>query len=127
MIYGIGTDIVSLARIREVLARHGARFAERVLADCEKAGFASAHDPARFLAKRFAAKEAFSKALGTGLRPPATLAAIGVGHDELGKPEYVCAPALAQLLQARGLRAQLSISDERDYVLAFAIMEKVNE
>lgn len=127
MIYGIGTDIVALARMREVLERHGQRFADRILAECEKADYALVRDQARFLAKRFAAKEAFAKALGTGLRPPATLDAIGVGHDALGKPEYVCSPALAQVLQEQGLHPQLSISDERDYVLAFAIMEKVNE
>jgi len=127
MIYGVGTDIVAIGRIREVLARHGERFVERVLADCEKVDYASAKDPARFLAKRFAAKEAFAKALGTGLRPPATLAAIGVGHDGLGKPLYVLAPVLASLLAAQRLSAQLSISDERDYVLAFAVLEKTNE
>lgn len=124
MIYGIGTDIVAIARIREIFGRHGVRFVERVLADGEKSDFAQAKDPVRFLAKRFAAKEAFAKALGTGLRPPATLAAIGVGHDVLGKPLYVCAPALARMLVEQGLSAQLSISDERDYVLAFAILER---
>lgn len=124
MIYGIGTDIVAIGRIREVLARHGMRFAERILADGEKAAYSSAKDPARFLAKRFAAKEAFAKALGTGLRPPATLAAIGIDHDSLGKPLFVCAPELASVLAELGLTAQLSISDERDYVLAFAVLER---
>lgn len=124
MIYGIGTDIVAVARMRELWARHGARFATRVLAECEVADFAKVKDPARFLAKRFAAKEAFAKALGTGLRPPATLAAIGVSHDPLGKPVFVCNAALSALLTAQKLSPLLSISDERDYVLAFAVLEK---
>lgn len=124
MIYGIGTDIVTVARMREALARHGERFAERLLHPDELADFAKAREPERFLAKRFAAKEAFAKALGTGLRPPATLAAIGVSHDALGKPLYVFAAALAERVSELGLRSHLSISDERDSVVAFAILEK---
>jgi holo-[acyl-carrier protein] synthase len=127
MIHGIGTDIVAVTRVRALWSRHGARFAARVLAECERADFANAKDPARFLAKRFAAKEAFAKALGTGLRPPATLGAIGVSHDSLGKPVFVCDAALSALLAARGLSPMLSISDERDYVLAFAVLEKHHE
>ncbi len=127
MIYGTGTDIVAIARMREALARHGERFAQRILAGSEYPEFLAARDPARFLAKRFAAKEAFAKALGTGLRPPATLGAIAVTHDELGKPGYVCAEPLESLLKTRMLSVHLSISDEKEYVLAFAIMEKCNE
>lgn len=126
MIAGIGTDIVAVARMRDALARHGERFAEHILADGEHEDFARAPDKARFLAKRFAAKEAFAKALGTGLRAPATLHAIAVAHDELGKPVYALAPALAELVQARCLSAHLSISDEKDYVVAFAVLETLN-
>ncbi|GAB2903461.1 holo-ACP synthase [Uliginosibacterium flavum] len=124
MIYGIGTDIVTVARMRDSLARHGERFAQRLLHPLELEAYAKAREPERFLAKRFAAKEAFSKALGTGLRPPATLSAIGVSHDELGKPLYVFGEALAEHLAGLGLRAHLSISDEREHVIAFAILEK---
>lgn len=124
MIYGIGTDIVAVARMREALARHGERFAQRLLHPDEFVAYAAAHEPERFLAKRFAAKEAFAKALGTGLRPPATLSAIGVSHDPLGKPFYVLGAALAERIAELGLSAQLSISDERDTVVAFAILEK---
>lgn len=123
MIAGIGTDIVGVARMRDALARHGERFAEHILAADEQADFARAPDKARFLAKRFAAKEAFAKALGTGLRAPATLHAIAVTHDELGKPSYALAAPLAELVAARGLMAHLSISDEKDYVVAFALLE----
>lgn len=125
MIVGIGTDIVKISRIEAILARHGAAFAERVLADAERSDFASVKHPARFLAKRFAAKEAFAKAFGTGIRPPATLRAIGVGHDALGKPHYVFEPALAAVLDARGWRTHVSISDEEEFVVAFAVIETV--
>ena len=80
MIYGVGTDVVLIERLREMYERHGERCLGRLLADGEREDFASAPDPARFLAKRFAAKEAFGKALGTGVRVPATLTAV----DALG-------------------------------------------
>jgi len=124
VIYGIGTDIVTVARMRDSLARHGERFAQRLLHPDELEDYGKAREPERFLAKRFAAKEALSKALGTGLRPPATLSAIGVRHDELGKPSYLFAGGLAEHLASLGLCAHLSISDEREHVIAFAILEK---
>ena len=124
MIHGIGTDIVRVARIAEALARHGARFAARVLDATEMPAFEAAAHPERFLAKRFAAKEAFGKALGTGVAAPATLHAVRVGHDALGKPLFEYSPALAEYMRARGLNAHLSLSDEVDYVVAFAVIEK---
>ena len=124
MIHGVGTDIVRVARLAEALARHGSRFAERILDASERAAFAAAPDPARLLAKRFAAKEAFGKALGTGVAAPATLHAVRVGHDALGKPLFEFAPALAEHMRERGLHAHLSLSDETDYVVAFAVIEK---
>ena len=124
MIHGVGTDIVRVARLTEALARHGARFAERILDASERAAFAAAPDPARLLAKRFAAKEAFGKALGTGVAAPATLHAVRVGHDALGKPVFEFSPLLAEHMREHGLRAHLSLSDETDYVVAFAVIEK---
>lgn len=124
MIYGIGTDIVTVARMREALARHGERFAERLLHPAELEAYAQAREPERFLAKRFAAKEALAKALGTGLRPPASLSAIGVKHDALGKPFYVFGEALEARMRELALVAHLSISDERETVVAFALLEK---
>lgn len=124
MIYGIGTDIVSVARIRDAMARHPERFAEYILTPAERLEMAKAHDAARFVAKRFAAKEAFSKAFGTGLRPPVTLQTVGVGHDELGKPHFEFDEALAVLLREAKLNAMLTISDEKEYVVAFALIEK---
>lgn len=124
MIHGVGTDIVRVARMGEALARHGARFAERILDVSERPAFEQARDPARLLSKRFAAKEAFGKALGTGVAAPATLHAVRVAHDALGKPLFELAPPLAAYMQERGLVAHLSLSDETDYVVAFAVIEK---
>ncbi len=103
--------------------RHGERGLEKMLAPEEREACRSSLDPARFLAKRFAAKEALGKALGTGVRAPVLLPDIAVGHDELGKPAFVFAPPLAAHLAERGLTAHLSISDEQDYAVAFVILE----
>lgn len=124
MIYGIGTDIVAVDRLRGMWERHGDKVLEKLLAAQEMSDFAKAADKARFLAKRFAAKEAFSKALGTGVRPPATLTAIAVAHDDLGKPVLDFAPKLSALLQEHNLKAHLSISDEADYAVAYVILEQ---
>ena len=124
MIFGIGTDIVAVTRLRAMWERHGDRAVERILAPQEIPDFAGAPDKGRFLAKRFAAKEAFSKALGTGVRPPATLSAIAVLHDHLGKPMLVFSPALHALLGEKNLKAHLSISDEAEYAVAYVILEQ---
>lgn len=124
MIYGIGTDIVAVARLRGMWERHGDRALDKLLAPQEMADFASAADKGRFLAKRFAAKEAFSKALGTGVRPPATLAAIAVTHDELGKPVFDFHGDLENLLKKLNLKSHLSISDEAEYAVAYVILEQ---
>lgn len=123
MIAGVGTDIVAVARLGKLYARHGERALDKLLAPSERADFVAAKDPARFLAKRFAAKEAFGKALGTGIAPPATLPNIAVAHDPLGKPVFDYAPELAAHLAASGLVAHLSISDEQDFAVAFVVME----
>lgn len=124
MIYGIGTDIVHVSRLGETYARHGERLLEKLLATSEREDFARATDAARFLAKRFAVKEAFGKALGTGVRAPATLPAIAVTHDDLGKPILAFGPELAAEIQRRRLVAHLSISDERDLAVAFVVLEQ---
>jgi len=123
MIYGIGTDIVHVSRLGEVYARHGERLLEKLLAPSEREDFLRAADGARFLAKRFAVKEAFGKALGTGVRAPATLPAIAVAHDALGKPILEFGPELQAEMERRSLVAHLSISDERDVAVAFVVLE----
>lgn len=124
MIFGIGTDIAAVARLQGLFDRHGESALERLLASSEREDFSRAPDKGRFLAKRFAAKEAFAKALGTGLRPPALLPNIAITHDELGKPTLAYADELSAYMSARGLKAHLSISDEREYAVAFVVLEQ---
>lgn len=124
MILGIGTDIVVIARMTGLWERHGERALERVLAPEEREDCRRAVEPGRFLAKRFAAKEALGKALGTGIRAPVFLSAIAVAHDAHGKPYFRLASELAAYLAERRLTTHLSISDERDHALAFAIVEQ---
>ncbi|MCF8149119.1 MAG: holo-ACP synthase [Burkholderiaceae bacterium] len=123
MIFGIGTDIVAVARMADYWTRHGERGLEKMLAPDEREPCRSSKDPARFLAKRFAAKEALGKAFGTGIRAPLLLPDIAVSHDALGKPGFTLAPALAAHIAERGLIAHLSISDEQDYAVAFVVLE----
>ena len=89
MIFGIGTDIVRVTRMQRSLERYGQRFAERILAAEELAEFSLEARKAHFLAKRFAAKEAAAKAMGTGFRDGLALRHIAVGHDALGKPQLI--------------------------------------
>lgn len=124
MIHGIGTDIVAVARLQRMWERHGDQAVARLLAPNELPAFSRATDKGRFLAKRFAAKEAFAKAYGTGLRAPALLGAIGVFNDEFGKPVLSFHGNLERALCAGGLNAHLSISDEADYAVAFVVLEK---
>lgn len=124
MIFGIGTDVVAVERIERMLEQHGEKAAEKLLASAEMADFHAAAVPPAFLAKRFAAKEALGKALGLGLRAPATLHNIAIGHDALGRPRFDCAPQLSTWLAERRLRAHLSITDEKDTAIAFVVVEQ---
>jgi holo-[acyl-carrier protein] synthase len=124
VIFGVGTDIVAIERIERMIGRHGERAAAKLLARAELAAYRAAARPAAFLSKRFAAKEALAKALGLGLRAPATLHNIAVAHDEAGRPVFDCAPPLAAWLAERGLRAHLSISDETGTAQAFVVVEQ---
>jgi holo-[acyl-carrier protein] synthase len=124
MIFGIGTDIVEYARIEAMWQRRGVRLAERLLTAAELPEFHSHTDPARLLAKRFAAKEAFAKAVGSGLRHPVSLSRIGVTHDGLGKPVLQFDLELRTYLAQLGVSGHhLSISDERSMVVAFVVLE----
>ena len=124
MIYGIGTDIVEVSRIEDGLARFGDAYAQRILTETEWLEYGQSQVKARFLAKRFAAKEACAKAMGTGVRTPATLQNIGVAHDDLGKPVLVLAAPLKDWADARGIRSlHLSISDEKALAVAFVVLE----
>jgi holo-[acyl-carrier protein] synthase len=124
MIFGIGTDLVEYARIERLLARYGTRLAERLLSAEELLEFATTKSPARLLAKRFAAKEALAKALGTGLRHPVSLSRISVSHDELGKPNFKFDAILSAYLAEKNIgKCHLSLSDEREMIIAFVVLE----
>lgn len=125
MIYGIGTDIVEPSRIARSLKRYGDRFAKRILADTEWLEYTHSTKPERFIANRFAAKEALSKAMGTGLRHPVTLNYIEIAHDTLGKPYFKFHTELKQMINNEGItNHHLSISDEVNLVCAFVVLEK---
>lgn len=122
-IVGIGTDIVALARIEKVLQRNPA-FAERILTSEELQTYAQAGHPAAFVAKRFAAKEAAAKALGTGIAQGVSFQHLKVNHTELGQPLLHLSGAALQRAEAIGASTfHLSISDEADYAMAYVILE----
>lgn len=124
MIYGIGTDIIEIPRIAAALDRFGERFARRILCEPELKRFASHKKPAAYLAKRFAAKEAFTKALGTGIHAPANWHGVWVTNLRSGKPTLEFSAALKALLDARGVGgAHVSLTDERELASATVILE----
>ena len=123
MIYGVGVDMVKVSRVRASLERFGDRFARRILSGAEFEEFQRAGRQAAFLAKRFAAKEAVAKALGTGFRQGMTLTQISVVHDSLGKPGLRCTGRASALMEAKGIQeSHLSITDDDDYALAFVAL-----
>ena len=124
MIYGVGTDLIEIPRIERALGRFGVRFAERILCEPELRRFRAHAKPAAYLAKRFAAKEAFTKALGTGIRAPANWHGVWVSNLRSGKPQLEYSDALAALLQARRIRrAHISLTDERGMAAATVVLE----
>jgi holo-[acyl-carrier protein] synthase len=127
MIYGIGTDIVQISRVEGALARTGGRFAEKILGpqELEKYHARRARSEVRglrFLATRFSAKEAFSKAIGLGMRMPMTWRLAQMLNDPSGKPVIVCSGVLDDFMRQNKLSAQVTISDEADYGVAFVIV-----
>jgi len=128
MILGIGTDAVEVPRIEAAVARHGARFAQRILGPRELIVHAarSARSPQRgilYLATRFAAKEAISKALGLGMREPMYWRAAQIVNSASGRPEVVAVGSLAQYLRQQRIRLHVSVSDLDNLALAYAIAE----
>lgn len=129
MIYGVGTDIIQIDRVRGVMERTRGRFVEKILgpremkiylarkARSEKRGLA-------FLCTRFAAKEAFSKAIGLGMRWPMTWRAMELLNQPSGEPAPHCTGELAEWVRERGLTVRVSVSDEHEYAVAFAIAER---
>lgn len=130
MIYGIGTDICDVRRIRASLERHGERFARKILSDAELVTWRqrSARWPERgirYLATRFSAKEAFSKAVGLGMRMPMTWRLCEIGKAASGQPFIVLHGELKIWFEAKGLSAHVSVTDETDYAASFVVVEKM--
>jgi holo-[acyl-carrier protein] synthase len=129
MIYGIGTDIIQISRIEAALARHGDRFAEKILGPEELDKYLRRRAKVevrgvRFLATRFAAKEAFSKAIGLGMRMPMTWRSLQVLNAPGGRPIAIAGGVLSDFMQSKGLTAQVTLTDEAEYAVAFVIVEK---
>jgi holo-[acyl-carrier-protein] synthase len=129
MIYGIGTDICDVRRIRASLERHGERFAQKILSDAELVTWRSrsARWPERglrYLATRFSAKEAFSKAIGLGMRMPMSWRLCEVGKLPSGQPVIVLHGGLRTWFEGQGLRAHVTVTDETDYAASFVVVEK---
>ncbi len=132
MIYGIGTDIVQISRVEAALKRSGERFAEKILGPEELVKYHARRAKnevrgLRFLATRFSAKEAFSKAIGLGLRMPMTWRSAQMLNAPSGKPIIVCNGALDEFMRTHRLTAQVTISDEADYGVAFVIVTQAPE
>lgn len=124
MIYGIGIDLVEPGRVARLTEKYGERFARRVLTPLEWPAYLKATRPVLFLANRFAAKEAFSKAMGTGFRYPVTLQCISVVQNRAGKPGFEFHPSLAALVKSRGIVGHhLTISDEAVLACACVVLE----
>ena len=129
MVYGIGTDICDVRRIRQSLDRHGERFAAKILSDAEMQTWRqrSARWPergVRYVATRFSAKEAFSKAIGMGMRMPMTWRSCEIAKEASGKPCIVLHGALKEWFDARRLSAHVSVTDETDYAASFVVVEQ---
>lgn len=125
MIAGIGTDIVSIERIRRALQRHDGRFARRVLAESEQRVYTGLADGAPYVAKRFAAKEAFFKALGAPSSAANTWHQLAIANGPSGQPRLEFGANLAALLAQLGIGGwHVSLSDERDYALACIVLER---
>ena len=126
MIFGIGTDIVRVERMQQSLDKHGERFARRILTEHELSGYQQANKPANYLAKRFAAKEATAKAMGTGFRNGLSLKHINVGHNAQGKPLLEFSGLAAEFMDVKGINeAHISLADEQEYAVAFVTLIKV--
>jgi holo-[acyl-carrier protein] synthase len=131
MIYGIGTDICDIRRIRASLERHGERFAQKVLSDNEMQTYRARSERwpergVRYVATRFSAKEAFSKAIGMGMRMPMTWRLCEVAKMPSGQPTIVLHGVLKEWFEAKGLTAHVSVSDESDYATSYCVVEKNN-
>jgi holo-[acyl-carrier protein] synthase len=127
VITGIGTDVVHIDRVRKVLDRYGDRFVNRILTPEERVRYARTKAKANHLAKRFAAKEAFSKAIGTGIRSPFRWHSVTVARDSKGKPILKPDPKMSDYLARNGVtHFHVSLTDDTDIAMAFVILESLS-
>jgi holo-[acyl-carrier protein] synthase len=132
MIYGIGTDICDIRRIQASLDKHGERFAQKILSDAEIITWKqrSARWPergVRYLATRFSAKEAFSKAIGLGMRMPMTWRLCEIAKLPSGEPRIVLHGGLKEWFEAKQLKAHITVTDESDYAASFCVVERMDQ
>ena len=124
MIYGIRTDLVNIDRVKKILLKNRDSFIKRVLSEHEQALFANKAESAAYCAKRFAAKEAFAKALGTGIGRVVSFQDLTVRNNENGKPHFIPSEKLRHFLVEKNIKqAHLSISDESQNAIAFVVLE----
>ena len=125
MIHGIGIDLVHVARMQANIERFGNRFARRILSHAELNEYDRTNEPACFLAKHFAAKEAMVKALGTGFGDGLSLKSISINHNQFGQPKMKCDGKASEIMHEYGIQSShLTITDEKDYACACIILEK---
>jgi holo-[acyl-carrier-protein] synthase len=132
MIYGVGTDICDVRRIRASVARHGERFAEKILCQAELITWRTRSERwpergLRYLATRFSAKEAFSKAIGLGMRMPMTWRLCEISKLPSGQPSIVLHGQLKAWFDAKGLSAHITVTDETDYAASFCVVEVIRK
>jgi holo-[acyl-carrier protein] synthase len=132
MIYGIGTDICDIRRITASLDKHGERFATKILSDAELITWRqrTARWPergVRYLATRFSAKEAFSKAIGLGMRMPMTWRLCEIAKLPTGEPRIVLHGGLKEWFEAKQLKAHITVTDESDYAASFCVVERLEQ
>ncbi len=127
MIYGVGTDIINIKRVEQILNKNKQGFVKRVLSEHEQALFANKGDSAAYCAKRFAAKEAFAKALGKGIGKIVSFQDLTVHNNENGKPYFIPSEKLRLYLMNKNVKqAHLSLSDEKFNAVAFVVLETEN-
>lgn len=132
MIYGIGTDICDIRRIRATFERQGERFAEKILSDAELITWKSRRERLpergmRYLATRFSAKEAFSKAIGMGMLLPMSWRLCEVNNTASGKPEIILHGVLKDWFLEKELTSHITLTDESDYAVSFCVIEKIHK
>ena len=128
MIYGIGTDVVEVSRIKLALKKYGLKLAKKILTSNELLAYSKVKSKENFLAKRFAAKEAFAKSIGTGFRDGLNFKDVSIINNKLGKPSFLITDKLKKIVKRQFRTSSfnffLSISDEKKYSIALVILQK---